>query len=248
MGSKYTTEQIIDICKNHSLEFVDNEYIGSKKKYNLKCHCGNIFYTRLDRVISNDINNCGCLRKLQGSWKRLNLVGKTFGRLKVIEFAYIKFGQSHWRCVCECGNEKIISGGALKNGTIVSCSCYNKQLRYKGTKDISLTYFGKIKQGAVIRNLIFNITIEYIQNLLEKQNYKCALSGIEICGSRNPYDKICDTHKKQTASLDRIDSNKGYIEGNVQWTHKLVNIAKQNLSDKDFIQLCCTIADFYRSK
>ena len=41
-----------------------------------------------------------------------------------------------------------------------------------------------------------------------------------------------------TASLDRIDSSKGYIEGNVQWVHKRVNLMKGNMSTENFIEWC----------
>lgn len=40
------------------------------------------------------------------------------------------------------------------------------------------------------------------------------------------------------ASLDRIDSSKGYIKGNVQWTTIDANIAKQDMKESDFIELC----------
>lgn len=43
-------------------------------------------------------------------------------------------------------------------------------------------------------------------------------------------------------SLDRIDSNKGYVEGNVQWVHKDVNMMKQSYSNERFIGICCMIA------
>jgi hypothetical protein len=42
----------------------------------------------------------------------------------------------------------------------------------------------------------------------------------------------------QTASLDRIDSNKGYTKDNVVWVHKNVNAFKNCLSHKDFIKIC----------
>ena len=40
-----------------------------------------------------------------------------------------------------------------------------------------------------------------------------------------------------TASLDRIDSKKGYIEGNVQWVHKNVNKMKMDLDEKEFFSI-----------
>jgi archaellum component FlaC len=41
-----------------------------------------------------------------------------------------------------------------------------------------------------------------------------------------------------TASLDRVDSAKGYIKGNVQWVHKDINMMKQQYSQEYFIQMC----------
>lgn len=41
-----------------------------------------------------------------------------------------------------------------------------------------------------------------------------------------------------TASLDRIDSSKGYIEGNVQWVHKYVNVMKWDFSMEEFLDIC----------
>jgi hypothetical protein len=41
-----------------------------------------------------------------------------------------------------------------------------------------------------------------------------------------------------TASLDRIDSSIGYVEGNVQWIYKPLNTMKGTLSNQEFIQLC----------
>lgn len=46
-----------------------------------------------------------------------------------------------------------------------------------------------------------------------------------------------------TISLDRIDSTKGYIEGNVQWVHKSVNIMKSTLTQEQFINFCKLVAE-----
>ena len=45
-----------------------------------------------------------------------------------------------------------------------------------------------------------------------------------------------------TASLDRIDSNKGYIKGNVQFISTAINYMKNNMSNEDTIKLCKIIA------
>ena len=41
-----------------------------------------------------------------------------------------------------------------------------------------------------------------------------------------------------TASLDRIDSNLGYVKGNVQWVHKHINVMKNIFNQDMFIFLC----------
>jgi hypothetical protein len=54
--------------------------------------------------------------------------------------------------------------------------------------------------------------------------------------------------KKQTASLDRIDSTKGYIKGNIQWVHKDVNKMKWNWNQSNFINWCKLITNYYNEK
>ena len=83
----------------------------------------------------------------------------------------------------------------------------------------------------------FLITIEDAEHQLQKQNFKCALSGKELKISRF-------RQEDKTASLDRIDSNKGYIKGNIQWIHKDLNYMKNDLSQDDFIHWCREIVNY----
>jgi hypothetical protein len=72
--------------------------------------------------------------------------------------------------------------------------------------------------------------MKYAWDLFEQQGRKCALTGepIELQRGTSPF----------TASLDRIDSDIGYIEGNVQWVHTDINIMKGVLSEARFCKLC----------
>lgn len=49
--------------------------------------------------------------------------------------------------------------------------------------------------------------------------------------------------KMRPASLDRIDSDKGYIEGNVQWLHKWVNLMKSDFTQDEFLNYCRLIIE-----
>lgn len=66
----------------------------------------------------------------------------------------------------------------------------------------------------------YDLTKEYIQELLEKQEYKCYYTGVDL--------KIGD--KLTNPTLDRIDSSKGYIKGNVVICTEIANIMKNDLS------------------
>lgn len=58
------------------------------------------------------------------------------------------------------------------------------------------------------------------------------------------FSDLADRHRRDnrqietTASLDRIDSDQGYILGNIQWVHKIVNIMKQDTVQSEFIGWC----------
>lgn len=140
-------------------------------------------------------------------------------------------------CDCVCGNvvTKRVSYLAEFNNT--NCGCMPLWKR-NCVGLISQSYFYGIKYGAESRNLEFNITKEYIWNIYENQNGKCALSGLLIeFGTK-------DAHEIKTASLDRIDNSKGYIEGNVWWVDKKINQMKLDFTVNEFIEMCNKVATY----
>lgn len=113
----------------------------------------------------------------------------------------------------------------------------NNHPNWKGHEEITGRYWCAIKNSAQDRGLEFDITIEYVWKLFISQNRKCFFTGYELC-----FSELSTENNKQTASLDRIDSSKGYIEDNVQWVHKDINFMKGAASNDKFIQRCKLIA------
>lgn len=74
----------------------------------------------------------------------------------------------------------------------------------------------------------FEINVSSINKLLEEQNYLCIYSGKKLEWNYN------DNYK---CSIDRINSNKGYISSNIQLVGRVINQAKSNLSHIEFINL-----------
>lgn len=79
--------------------------------------------------------------------------------------------------------------------------------------------------------LEYNLTLEYIKELLLKQEYKDYYTGLV-------------PENYEDYSLDRIDSNLGYIEGNVVITTNRVNAMKNDMSTEEFKKL---ISDLYNN-
>ncbi len=180
--------------------------------------------------------------------QNLNLIGNRYGRLVVIkkDEEGSKYNSIKWICKCDCGKVKSIHGSCLtrtKQPTI-SCRCYQKELNYKGIGDLSGAYFATIKHHARYRNIEFNLTIQELWELYEKQNKKCAMTGRDIVLVRNHKRDM----SKQTASLDRTDSDKPYCIENVRWVHKHVNLMKNVLDNNYFLQLCNEIVNHQKEK
>jgi hypothetical protein len=117
-----------------------------------------------------------------------------------------------------------------------------KHAAFNGYEDISGTYLHNIKHNAKLRNLEYSVTGEYLWFLYLRQSKKCALTDLPICFASS------STSSDGTASLDRIDSDEGYIEGNIQWIHKDINQMKWNFDQNDFISYCKLIATKSSSK
>lgn len=55
----------------------------------------------------------------------IDMTGQRFGKLTVIEKMppKQKQTQAHWKCVCDCGVEVVVTGDHLRSGNSRSCGC-----------------------------------------------------------------------------------------------------------------------------
>lgn len=85
--------------------------------------------------------------------------------------------------------------------------------------------YNKFRKAANSRKIPWNLNYDEFMGCYTGY---CALSGQELSMKWGG----------TTASLDRIDSNRGYEPSNVQWVDGKVNLAKRNMSDEEFIEMC----------
>lgn len=173
--------------------------------------------------------------------RRVNLTGQRFGHLVVLNVGpTLKCGNTTWICrEEETGIEKPVLTKHLLKGSSRSFSFAARRgdshHQWSGCGQISGSYWNSVCRHALSRKLTFEITIEHAWKLYLAQGRLCALSGEPIYfGESNtcPY----------TASLDRIDSHKGYTSDNVQWVHGKINIMKNRYSQGEFIDFCRKVA------
>lgn len=106
---------------------------------------------------------------------RIDLKGKKFGRLVVLEYAYTENKNAYWKCKCACGNAVTIRSNSLRTGNTKSCGCLHKESVSKigksNYKDITGSVFG----GLLV------IAFAYTGNY--RQSYwvcKCLYCGNEL--------------------------------------------------------------------
>lgn len=74
--------------------------------------------------------------------------GARFGKLTVIEQVEKPSNSTatsrYWKCVCDCGNEKIVSGNMLAQGKTKSCGCLAQEEMASRGVDITGQRFGRL--------------------------------------------------------------------------------------------------------
>jgi hypothetical protein len=126
--------------------------------------------------------------------------------------------------------------GALRlfmgGGSCKSCAYW------EGVGEISKDCFSGIVRSAKKRSLDFDLTMEFLWDLFLKQERLCALTKVPLifCRNRRKFPP-------PTASLDRIDSNLGYVKENVQWIHKTIQQMKWDYPQNEYINWCKLVSN-----
>lgn len=174
--------------------------------------------------------------------KIIDFTNQTFGKWLVIKKNGKKKSSRDtlWECKCECGRIGNVTTSDLKHGRSTKCVyCHKHTRKYWNDSEIPKKVWDQILRNAKIRNIPVNITSQQAFDVFLKQNKKCSLTLLPLEFAK------CATEfreAKHSASLDRIDSTRGYELDNIQWLHKDVNRMKMAFEQSYFIKLCKLVA------
>ena len=159
----------------------------------------------------------------------IDLTGKTFGRLSVIEKSGNSGGKSLWKCACLCGKEVVVRGVHLRQGRQVSCGCYRSENTSK-----RLTKHGHSKNGKISPTYIVWQNMIYRCNP-ENANLYPHYKHVHVCDKWKSFEGFLEDmgERPEGLTIDRIDGTLGYFKENCRWT----DMATQNRNRKDNVWL-----------
>ena len=154
-------------------------------------------------------------------------------------------------CKCKCGLECEVDAYTLVSGKSKSCKACSlpritkKNPSWKGYEEIPASWFRRFKSYSKIE---FSIDMQDVWDLYLKQECKCSLTSLPISFQNQRERGSKHSGIQCTASIDRIDSSKGYTKDNIQLVHKDVNIMKNAFNQDYFIELCKAVANKHETR
>ena len=121
-----------------------------KTQWLCKCDCGNELVVPYNVLNCGNTRSCGCIgsEKVKNRWKQYredqNIIGKTFGRLTVIEFIRVEDEQAIYKFKCSCGNFVEYPLIRVQSGNTTSCGCALQDLYDINKNGLIGKKFGKL--------------------------------------------------------------------------------------------------------
>jgi len=150
----------------------------------------------------------------------INIVGNKYGKLTVVSQEPSVNHRSIWKCVCECGKEKIAKGHDLKNGHVKSCGC---------TRHSPITH-NKSNTPEYIIWAGMKARCTYTKH---KSYDDYGAKGITISESWESFENfLADMGERPSVgmSIERKDNTKGYSKENCIWADKYAQAANRKSS------------------
>lgn len=160
--------------------------------------------------------------------------GKIFHRYKGEYTRQVNRGKTNFYCSLSCygrNASNIKKLAEIRSGYDISKHAGNHADMYSPFR----YFLNRIRNGSGKRYGVSDLDLPYLYQLYQEQNGQCKLSNVMMTLPQSTKDTRAEL---TDASLDRIDSTKGYTKGNVQFVCQFINMGKCSYTDekvRDFI-------------
>ena len=189
-----------------------------------------------------------------------NLAGKTFGNITVVDYnSYHKKKGAMWNCRCVCGKELVRSGHRLRTARVdYSCGCISlyppkrpklpQKPKMNPDEPIRNYVARRIMEKVTHRDKEFSLTKEMVKEMMDKPCEYCGEFRSNV--SQIPWNRRIKEPGRvyRFNGIDRLDSSKGYVVGNVVPSCKHCNWGKNTSSPTEYIAHCARVVVFQLSK
>ena len=191
------------------------------------------------------------------NYRRLDLNGKVFGHLTVLESGNSVRDtttgrpRTTWVCRCECGKEKVVVTEKLQMGEVISCcdvGCqFHRPLRHKDLTESSFNgLLSNYRHNARTRKREFSLTQEEFRRITSGNCTYCGEPPSMAWRISNLVHTKTEPYIFN--GVNRVENTKGYVSENCVSCCKLCNQMKKMLSVETFIRHAKKISSYLERK
>ncbi len=171
-----------------------------------------------------------------------NMTGQRFGRFLVLEKSKSTRDGVYWKCICDCGEIRIVKGYSLRKGITKSCSClHHEEMSKRLSSAPGECAFNQClhnyQWGAKKRGISFELTKEQFRELTQGACFYCGdgpTQEIKVPSNNGSY---------VYNGIDRLNSDLGYTVENCVSACGTHNLMKLDMSVEQFILACQKVSD-----
>lgn len=167
-------------------------------------------------------------------------VGSTFGHWTILKYTKPRF----YLCRCVCGTIREVCRQTLMHHTSPSCGCIGNEIRRsRGRANALKTNIGALWSMTKIKALrcgrVWKLSKKVYQSLIFQPCTYCGVLGTNFKRAARK-DAVGSFYYN---GVDRLNSKKGYIRGNVTPCCKVCNRAKSDMTIYDFQSWLAQLVD-----
>ena len=148
---------------------------------------------------------------------KLNLDGQKYGRLTVLKYSHNKGKTRYMECLCDCGNIKAVAVAELRSGGTKSCGCLARDILLER----NYKHGNCIRKGHTKEYIAFHNIISRTSDPKRHDYHRYGGRGITFQWKDDFEGFLAYIGKApndgQLWSVERIDVNGNYEEGNIRW-------------------------------